>query len=319
MPSLPVDNKSLASNEDAYRRYFGRLKQHSVIEQSRPLLCNVTAKICFYSTIASIPNYIMLYFFYQLKDIYKDHQLYYLYDFTQMLITFIWCISVIYVIFKNKYSNLRIIIFNAFIISLLSLTTSMSLSYVFYHHHTNQVNPNKNIFNQHYWRLDFVYFVILRFPLTLYFSILIMYFSEHCCSSFCTFTVTSRMDSVEQNKMLRAQLIQVDDTMAYSNEDAEIYEYQTNATGMAYGDDSVEFSVDTTDEKIDINNNNNNNLINFNYNNNNFINTNYNNNNLNQFNRPYQQQPQQQRPRDDSKTVSFEQLERAAKQGMYVM
>eukprot|EP01084_Bolivina_argentea_P066575 121372_1 len=207
MPSLPVDNQSLSSKEDAYRRYFGSLKNASPVKP-RSLLCEALLRIIYISSIVSIPNFIMLYFQYKEHAKYYDPKhLYYLHNFTQMIVTWFWCFIVIYVIFTYKYSNIRIMILNASIISLLSFGFSCYLSFLIHQNGNETINLHSDFWQQEYWRWDKIYFLILRFPVTLYLSILTMYLSQYCCNYCMTFVVTSRMETVQQNEMLKEELI----------------------------------------------------------------------------------------------------------------
>eukprot|EP01084_Bolivina_argentea_P167008 289926_1 len=156
-----------------------------------------------------------------------------------MLITFIWCLSVIYVIFKHKYANMKIMIFNAFIISFFSLSISTCLSYL-YHEHNISIKYDLFFYDE-YWRLDMFYFLIFRFPLTLWFSILIMYISQYCCLYCCTFTVTSNASAVNNIRGFSQRLIDVPDNIY--DTDVEVFEYMTNTTGTTYGDNEVELSI----------------------------------------------------------------------------
>ncbi len=172
MPFLPVDNQALSSKEDAYRRYFGSLKNSSP-PKPRSLLCRALLNIVIISSIVSIPNFIMLYFEYKEPvKYYEPNHLYYLHNFTEMIVTWFWCFVVIYVIFTYEYSNVRIMILNASIISLLSFGFSCFLSFQIHQNGMTTIIHDSNIWETENYRWDKIYFLILRFPVTLYLSIL---------------------------------------------------------------------------------------------------------------------------------------------------
>ncbi len=64
-----------------------------------------------------------------------------------------------------------------------------------------------------------------------------------------TFMVTSKMDSVQQNKMLKEKLITVPND-GTTKESVEVYEYVSQKTGTIYADDEdmdLSLSVDQND------------------------------------------------------------------------
>ena len=235
MPSLPVDNQSISSNEDAYRRYFGALKKSSPAKP-RKLLCYTMLKIVGWSMFGSIPTISLAWLYYQPYYFNEDTRFgaYLLYPFFKFLITFIWCLSIIFVIFKHKYSNIKIMRAVAFFVSLFGWATSTILSYFFYSPH-------------HIITIDQIYFYALHFPLTLYFSVVTMYFSQYqCCPILCTQMMRRNKkisilnpainDSDDNESSLTAKLI-IPIPNASDPEPEILEDVASKTTGSVYQDD----------------------------------------------------------------------------------
>ena len=244
MPSLPVDNQALDSNEDAYRRYFGAFKKSSP-PKPRRLLIIATIKICLWAMLGSIPGIVLFYIWVYQYNTWYDHdskyQLYNIYPTYKFCITFILCLAVIHVIYQHKYANKWTMRLNAFIISLISC----GISYGMQHYCTSRPSLLiDKIFTT--CLLDEIYFYAIHFPLTLYFSILVMYFAQYgkyCCRCFCLYMVKSNMTEVaRENSELTGGLI---DIRTNTGEEPEILEDRmTNTTGSVYQDeDGVELSL----------------------------------------------------------------------------
>ena len=185
MPSLPVDNQSLNSQGDAYRRYFGRLKPSSP-PKPRKLLCKTVTKICLWTLIASMPNIFLYYVWtYQQTTWYNNQNKYKLnniYPPYKSVITYVLCLAFIHVIYQHKYANKWVMRFNAFIISFISFVTSFLMQHYCYTNWHQSWNIEEfEIFTP--CLEDEIYVYALHFPLTLYFSIFCMYCAEYgeCC------------------------------------------------------------------------------------------------------------------------------------------
>eukprot|EP01083_Nonionella_stella_P022914 63331_1 len=240
MPSLPVNNVALSSQEDSYRRYFGGLKTSSPTNP-RCLLCTSLVKICVYALLLSGPPLTMLYLAVIQTQFYEAHHFYLLYCTTQFIITFFWCLCVIYVIFMHQYANFKWMTLNAFIISLISFAIASALSDLCHNSHDNKgLILMPSIWQQHYWRVDIMYFCIFRLPFTLYFSILVMYYIQyrHCCANMLSCLWPS--DPAAQNQRIHVPNY-------YAENEVEVFEEcVSNISGTEHGgdrDDDLELSL----------------------------------------------------------------------------
>ena len=237
MPSLPVDNESLSSKEDAYRRYFGAFKKSSP-PRPRKLLFFATLKICAIAIAASIPIFGLFWLWVYYDDLYED-KWEYAYLIYRAIITFILCLSVIYVIFKHKYAKIKMMTFNATLISLGSCGVAWGLEEYCKGDNPLWASPFTTCFLDEFW------FYTVHFPLTLYLSIFVMYHGLYGrCTNSCLYCIMSNRRNVySHNAQFKDTLIGVPCPPSF-DEKPEIMELaESHTTGSVYQDEEIELSL----------------------------------------------------------------------------
>ena len=239
MPSLPVDNESLSSKEDAYRRYFGAFKKSSP-PRPRRLLCFATIKICAIAILGSIPSFILFWIYVDHKEDWYNNQWEYAYPAYKAIVTFVLCLSVIVVIFKHKYAKFKMMAFNAALIS----GISCFISYMLQDYCRGGRNSAwDDLFTTCF--LDEFWFYTIHLPLTLYFSIFVMYYGLYrWCSNPCLAAITSSAkQAFQHNQEFKQDLIRVDNSLNF-NEQPEVIEIpESHTTGSVYQDEEIELSL----------------------------------------------------------------------------